>query len=238
MNIIVCDDDKKMLDEVSKILKKTARQRKQCVNIKKYTSAEQFLFEEEENLKAIDLVYLDIEMGKMNGIELAETLRNKGYNGEIIFLTSIRDYVFDSFKVGPLNYFLKGKYSLADFEKEFARACEKMNKNKKILRCAYRKQIICIEVEDIRWIESKGRGLVINYNQVDTFTYNEKIERIEKEFEGSYLIRCHKGYIVNIKHIKKIYKMEIEMDTGAVIPIGGMYRDKFNKSFEENLFII
>ena len=104
--IAVCEDDSPSRDFETKLINNWAEKSALNVNIDSYTSAENFLFESEDKLE-YDLLLLDIQMGKMNGVELARVLRKRGFSGALVFLTGVKDYAIEGYEVGAVRYLLK-----------------------------------------------------------------------------------------------------------------------------------
>lgn len=106
MRIAVCEDEKASRDFECSLINKWAEQNHVQINIDSYPNAENFLFEMEDKLE-YDFLLLDIQMGKMTGFELAKTLRSRGFNGSLAFLTGIMDYALEGYEVGAVRYLLK-----------------------------------------------------------------------------------------------------------------------------------
>lgn len=107
MNIAVCDDDRLSRLIIQKNLEKFIHEYPQYeLNIFMYDHADDLIEAAEKN-GGFDIFILDVLMPDTDGIELGVMLREKKYDGKIIYLTSSEDYVFDSFKAEPFNYIIK-----------------------------------------------------------------------------------------------------------------------------------
>ena len=104
--IAVCDDEKVSRDFETKLINEWAEKSGLTAITDTYTSAENFLFESEDRLE-YNLLILDIQMGKMNGVELAKSLRRRGFEGALIFLTGVKDFAIEGYEVGAVRYLLK-----------------------------------------------------------------------------------------------------------------------------------
>ena len=92
LKIAVCDDDKNDQDYVIKLIREWASSTDRKIDIKTFISAEQFLFQYSEE-KDFQILILDIEMGKMNGVELAKELRKANGDLQIVFVTGFPDFI-------------------------------------------------------------------------------------------------------------------------------------------------
>ncbi|MDE7300372.1 MAG: LytTR family DNA-binding domain-containing protein, partial [Lachnospiraceae bacterium] len=101
ITIAICDDDNSQISALKKMLTEW----NSCTVINEYSSAEQFLFHYPD--ASCHLLLLDIEMGDMNGMELARELRARGDMLPIIFITGFSEYIGDGYDVEALHYLLK-----------------------------------------------------------------------------------------------------------------------------------
>lgn len=104
--VAICEDEKVILDFESSLVNKWAAGRGCSLELDAYISAEQFLFESEDKAP-YDVLIFDIQMKNMNGMELAKTLRRRGYDAVIIFITGVPDYAIEGYEVGAVRYILK-----------------------------------------------------------------------------------------------------------------------------------
>lgn len=106
MLIAICEDDNASREYENLLIHQWAEKNNLKITVDSYSSAENFLFESEDKIE-YDLLLLDIQMGKMNGFELAKTLRKRGFSGSLAFLTGITDYAVEGYEVGAVRYILK-----------------------------------------------------------------------------------------------------------------------------------
>lgn len=107
LKICLCDDDLQMLGKFTNKNEKWLNMNEYMFQIQTFNSGEHLIFYMEEEPNQFDIIILDIIMGGLDGIETAKKLRQYGYEGVILFLTSNKGYAFDSFCAEPLNYILK-----------------------------------------------------------------------------------------------------------------------------------
>lgn len=227
LKIAILEDTKNELTHLMQHLKNWSLYRKHDIEISVYSSGEEF-FEKNENYisQNIDVFFLDIQMKKLSGIDVAKVLRNNGYEGDIIFLTSFREYVFKGYEVHALNYLLKpvvakSLYLCLD---EIAK---KLTGNSYVYR--YRQEIIAIPYKDIISFSSNLHSIDI-LTKKDTFqqysTLNAIIGHLPSEF-----IRIHKSCIVNIAHINKITKNIVSLSNRKTASIGRVYMSDVHEAF-------
>lgn len=127
--IAICDDEQKDRDFVAALSRRWAEQRGNTVELTEFSSAEQFLFCYGEQ-SDYDILLLDIEMGQMDGVQLAKQLRQKNETIQIVFVTGYSDYISEGYEVAALHYLMKPVRE----EKFFSvldRAADKLRKNER-----------------------------------------------------------------------------------------------------------
>lgn len=220
MKICICDDDKNQCENLNEMILNHSN--KHIVTI--YHSAEEMLFECENHFP-FDCVFLDIQMNQMNGIDLAKQIRLIDSNIIIVFLSAIRDYVFEGYEVHAMRYLLK------PLQEEKCHELLTLIHNSIEKESAYllihKSKINC---DDITYIESYGHYCGIHTNEV--IESKISISDLLKELPHTF-IQTHRSYIVNLEHVESILKDKCLLDTQEMIPISRSSVKKVNESFME-----
>lgn len=220
MKITILEDSTVEADRLKNGIRKYGQQYDWDIEIDEYKSGEDY-FVNNPNIHSIQSTafFLDIQMGKMNGIDVAKRLRASGYNGIIVFLTAFREYVFRGYEVRALNYLLKPVKEnilflcLDEIAKE-------LSNNTYIYR--NKQEIVSIPYTDILTFSSRLHYVDILtvsgkcYEQMSTL--NKIIVHLPSEF-----IRTHRSYIVNMAHIYRITSGTIELSNHMTTPIARSY---------------
>ena len=106
--VAICDDNPTDLNYVQTMLKSWADNRQVDLLVEQFPSAEAFLFRYEEE-KAFDILLLDIEMGKMDGVTMAKKIRAGNETVQIVFITGYSDYIAEGYEVEALHYLMTGQ---------------------------------------------------------------------------------------------------------------------------------
>ena len=157
LNIAICDDEQIQVEYLRASVDKWARSRRYPVEITTYPSAEAFLFEYSEN-KSFDILLLDVEMGKMNGVDLAKYIRRENHVIQLIFVTGFYEYFSDGFDVSALHYLIKPATEAKLFP-VLDRAVQNL---------AYRERSVLLSTADGKGIRIKKRGK--DYGSYVSFT--------------------------------------------------------------------
>lgn len=220
MKICICDDDISQCESLKAMILAHDENHK----IISFHSAEEMLFECEEQFP-FDCVFLDIQMKKMNGIECAKKIRSIDKNVVIVFLSAIRDYVFEGYEVNAMRYLLKP----LDQKKchELLDLIESSIQKEKAYLYVNKMKICC---DDILYIESCGHYCSIYASEVIEvkMSLNELYSNLSKSF-----IQTHRSYIVNLDHVDAVIADHCLLENQAMIPISRSSQKKVNEAFME-----
>ena len=224
MKITICDDDIGQLDNLRHLI----REWNSSAEIQEYCSSEQFLFGYPDN--PCDLLLLDIEMGDMNGMELARKLRSAGDTLPIIFITGYSEFMQDGYDVEALHYLLKPVNTDKLFAVLDRYASRHKTDNRVIFPCG--DESVCINSEDIVYLEAFGKKTQITLKDGKEIICSCGLSAVAEKLNSGF-ISCHRSYVVNIGYIRSISKTEITLDSGQKIPLSRRLYDSVNKAFIE-----
>ncbi len=227
LNIAVCDDEAVEIEYLTFLTRQWAKANEQDIKISCFESAEAFLFEYEEN-KSIDIILLDIQMKGMDGISLAEKIREGNREIQIVFITGFPDYISRGYDVSALHYLLKPveKEKLSEV---LSKACENLKKEEKFILLSVDNESLRIKLKDIVFIEAFGHSSCVVCKN-GKYTVKLSISDIAQMLDGSF-IQCHRSYIANLRHISKITKTDVFFDSGSYIPVSRRMYSDVNSAF-------
>lgn len=225
LTIAICDDNEDQISELRKLLGEWSADKPFALNIDEYISAESFLFSYSD--KPCDLILLDIEMKRLNGMELAKKLRSDGDMLPIVFITGYSEYMNDGYEVEALHYLLKP----VDKIKLFAvldRYIERhTSENEILLSCDEGNMHISPEM--IVYCEAVGKKTHVHL-QDKIFVCNMGISSMKNILPDEFVF-CHRSYIVNLRYVRGIGKAEIALDNGESIPLSRRLYKEVNDRF-------
>ncbi|MDE5933457.1 MAG: LytTR family DNA-binding domain-containing protein [Lachnospiraceae bacterium] len=199
MNIAICDDEKILREQLQELL---AKQGAACKidSIGAYETGSALL----AATRRYDIIFLDIQMEGMSGIETARALRARKDDAVLIFVTGLKDYVFEAFDVAAFHYLLKPLRE-EKFAEVFERAVSEVEKAKpkengpEQLFIRQRGRSIKLDKAHILYVESRQRKALIHTAR-ETVEIYATMRGLEKEL-GEQFYRCHRGYLVNLSSI-------------------------------------
>ncbi len=223
--VAIIDDSSIDAEYVQSILCAWARERQTGVQAERFVSAENFLFcyEDEHNY---DILLLDIEMGAMDGVQLAKKIRQTDQAVQIVFITGFPDFMAEGYEVSALHYLMKP----VSKEKLFAvldKAAQNLGKQEKRLRVAFDRQTEWIPLSRITYIEAQKQYVVVH---TDTQEYRMKSSLTDTEKElDEYFLKCQRSFIVNLCHILRINGDSVVLKNGTEVPISRGMAQKIGK---------
>ncbi len=162
MNIAVVDDEEAIREQIGGFIKK----RNPDFDISSFATGEGLLAAG----KDFDMIFLDIQMEGMGGIEAARTLRQSGVDAVVIFITGIREYVFEAFDVSAFHYLLK-PIEEQKFMEVLGRAAEEAGKRKgqkeRQIFIRAKNQGYTLNLNSILYIESRGKKVEIHTTDME-----------------------------------------------------------------------
>ncbi|MCM1561895.1 MAG: LytTR family DNA-binding domain-containing protein, partial [Butyrivibrio sp.] len=217
IHIAVCDDEKCMADKIEKMAKDYIGKKNVKFSVSEYSSGEELLKSNER----IDILFLDIGMQGMDGIETARRLRAQGFHGFLVFITVLREMVFQSFEVQPFDYLVKPVQE-EHFEKTMGRLFDAMQDSLSPEKTSLLVQKGCesniISFQDIIYCEVIDRKVYLYLVSGEAVSYYERIENLEKKLDRRFF-KCHRSYLINLNHLKSYRNNTAYMADGKEIPV-------------------
>jgi len=217
--IAVCDDNETEAAYVSSLASLWAEQRKLEIRVDTFSSAEAFLFHYETQ-KDYDILLLDIEMEKMDGVTMAKLIRKDNESVQIIFTTGYSDYISEGYDVSALHYLVKPVHQ-EKLSEVLDRAVAKLKKNERVLVLELSGEMVRIPFCEIRFLEVVRNYVTIHGRQ--EYRVKKTLGEFETELDERFF-RTGRSYMINLSYIRKVTKKDIYISDGSVLPLPrGMY---------------
>lgn len=236
LNFALCEDDPIDIEHCTSFLDTCAKKLNLRMTLKVFQTAEELLFDLEENPSKYDLIFMDIMIHQKNGIDVVRTLRGKGSFSKIIFLTSTEDYVYDAFEVQADYYLVKEKCDVNKFQEVLSNVLGRIqNVHNDLFYFEFGGIKYLVHMKDIYYFEVWNKVVTINYNKKTQKFYanlNDVMHNLNNHF-----FQVHRSYVVNLHKVSEVYKNEIVLSNGNKIPLGRTYAGAFEKAllkFVEN----
>ena len=181
------------------------------------------------NSKEVDLVFVDIEMPELTGMEFIKSLNRKP---AFIFVTAYREYAADAFELDALDYLVKPVSfdrflrSVNKYFKTFPDQADVLSSSTLQLRAD--RKIHQITISDILYVEGLKDYIKVFLDNREMLIFKETLTSLQKKLASSGFIRCHKSYLIPVAKIKAFNAEGIELGN-QFIPIGRSYKDEVLK---------
>ncbi|MBQ8134975.1 MAG: response regulator transcription factor [Clostridia bacterium] len=209
LKIAVCDDEKAFIHTISELIRQ--RFKNQTVRLDTFTDPHDLL----RSSELYDLIFLDIDMPQMTGIELAKQYEE--HNIAIVFVTNKEALVFEAYNTTNTFGFIRKsnlKNDFAGIMQRFIRNSQRIN----YLSVKSNDSIVKIKFSDICYIEKQINSVII-HTKNNSYKEPNTLSNLEKMLNSFGFIRTHIGYLVNLDYVAAINVKEVVLSDGQKIPV-------------------
>lgn len=231
----ICDDWPEQIELLVQYI--TNYQGEDEFAIVKSTNPEDFLKMLE--LNAPQLVFLDIDMGEISGIQLGEKIKALYKDTIIVYITAHEKYALEAFRVRAFHYLLK-PLTVEKFNHVLAEAVRFIKKDSeskpvKTFAVQTKGEIICLPYSDICYFEKIGHKIRVHTVTRDIYYYGNIIKLLA-EIDTDTFIQCHQGYIVNVDKIRGFRDKTLFLDGNLQLPVSRSFTGKIKELLARRLF--
>ena len=227
--IAVCEDEKAQREYMEKLISEWQQCSEKKTTVDSFVSAEQFLFETEGKL-AYDLLILDIQMGQMNGVDLARKVREQDARVSIVFLTGIKDYALEGYEVGAVRYLLK-PIKEAEFFSLLDKLYEETKQRKEDYFLFQTGGVTNrVAFSEILYAEAEGHYVCLKTSEKE-WKWKTNFSSLSAELEKNGFFLLRRGLYVNLAQVSRIGKTECMLENGEVLPVSKARYQALNEAF-------
>ena len=222
----VCDDEKIVLDEICSKVQNAFSEINCAAEI--YNTHNPFDLVEHIKNSTTDVLFLDIDMPSLSGMDIAQFLIDCNAEILLVFVTSHDTLVYQSFRYHPFGFIRKSHFDeeIGAVVKSIADELQKRNEH---FSFKTNEGFFKVPFEDIIYFESESN--YINLHCTDNqYRFRGTIASLENELNAKGFIRTHKGFLVNQQHIFAIKGDDIELSSKELLPIGRTNRESVKKA--------
>lgn len=233
IKVAICEDsrlDREMLHEIVNFL---MTDRGLNFQVDTYENAESLI--EGYGNHPYDLIFLDIMMDEIDGIEAGHRIRELDTKSEIVYCTSSKDFAIAAYEIHALGYLLK-PYESGRIGAVLDYYIQKHpQKNQNFIEVKSRRKSVIIPYKDIIYMESDNKVVYIHTTtQGDVKVYN-KLDIFEDQIKDERFLRCHQSYLVNLQYVAGLVDSDFIMINDNMIPIRKSGRKLIVKKYEDYL---
>lgn len=221
LQIAICDDEQFYREKIKRLLEKYLKEHDLNYEIHLFLSGKEFLDKSENSVK-YHIVFMDINMEEMDGIQTAMQMRAFHSDTYLVLITAFINYVLEGYKVNAVRYIMKDTLDAAMPE-----CMDTILQKMKITRMnfSFMEGEKALYADNLLYVESQRHKLIFYYMEEQThkdvirYHMYEKLDMIEQKLSGYGFLRIHKSYLVNMKHIRRISNYTAALDTGEELPV-------------------
>ena len=228
IQIKICDDEQYFVDELNHLIVTVARDMGYGISVESYTDVELLLEHIIEEKQVCHMVFLDVDMPKLSGVDAGWRLRNAGYDGTICFVTSHEKYALDAYRVEALGYVVKpARYE--DVCRLFKRAVADIyyridaeEAKKRYIEVMWQNTKHIVDLERVLYIEKCRNKSIIHMEDGELACY-EPLKSLYGRINQETFVYSHQGYIVNVDKIKEVRPDCVCFGYGREAPVSRKY---------------
>ena len=210
----VCEDEPLMARELADHLAKYMEEKPAAAySVRSFTGGRALL----ESASGFDVIFLDVQMEQPDGMETARLLRRRGDRSLLVFVTVLKECVFDAFQVEAYDYLLK-PLKEGDFHRTMDRVIrtleQRASQNIVIPRGS---GCEIVPLSDIVYCEVLGRKIYLHKEDGTVSGYYDRLEDLERRM-GTRFFRCHRSYLVNLDYVRGCQGGQVLLSQGEAIP--------------------
>ncbi len=222
LKIAICDDEKQFIKKIEKCISKYMMNRDIAFEIDKFSSGEQFL-QLGIDMDKYALVFMDINMSELNGIDTAKKIRECTEKVYIVFVTAYIDYALEGYEAEPIRYILKNNVNFeAAIHESMDAVMKKIHYSTVQKEFDFREGKVTISLNQLMYIESKLHILEFHINEkgnVKTYTMYGTLNEKAKDLIDFSFLRIHQSYLVNMRYIKSLERYKILLSNGQSLNV-------------------
>ncbi len=235
VKVAVCDDEKIFVEHISKIVKEFLKEQKLDFQVDEFCSGEEFV-KLKEKVGNYDIVFLDMQMKKLDGIETARYLRKYREDTFVVFVTAHAEYAMTGYQVQACWYVTKDCEKMeADLREALRSILRKIQKDHTEISYKFSKVgEIPIRVSNIVYIEYCHHRAVFHVlakGKIEEYRLYKKLDDIEEEIASDDLMRIQKSYLVNMNHIEKLLDQDVELIDGTLLHFPKYLKKEVQKKY-------
>lgn len=220
VKVAICDDDETVTSRMENILEGYAQEHAVHLDIGVFYNGEELIRYMEKNRETFDILFLDIEMKKMNGLDTAIRIREMDRKMILIYVTSHESYALQAYQVHPFHFLVK-PIQPHEVTQCFAQAYALFHQNEDYYEYMYNKCDYRVPLGKVMYVMSNRRKIQLYMEDGSVLEHYGKLDEIEEKLERSQneFWRIHKSILVNAKYIFRKAYDHVELLNGQCLSV-------------------
>lgn len=200
IRIAVVEDDKKCQNQLGRYIRRYTKETGRETDILFFSDGDMIIDNYTGNY---DIIFFDIEMKRMNGMDAARIIRKMDEKVIIIFITNIAQYAIQGYEVSALDYVLKPIEYFA-FSQEMDKAVKRLKMYESYYLTIQQDQgIMRFDTREIKYLETQGHYILVHTDK-ETYSFRETMKAAVKKMQDRHFVQCNSGYLVNLRYVESV----------------------------------
>ena len=231
IRIAICDDEKKILDEVSGYIKNYAEKKSKEIEVFRFDSAASLIGALEDG-KSFDIFVLDVYIGDERGTVLARDIRKLGIESPIIFATTSVDHAPESYEMGTLRYLIKPINPIKFYEAMDVALLSAEKLGQRLIKLKTENGVESINTNHILYSEAHAHYQYVMLEDGGQLKVRMTVAELYATLiKHDGFIRVGSAYIINLRNVKNVSTAEVHMYNNITIPIPRGKHTEIKKAF-------
>ncbi len=200
--IAIVEDEERIQKQLTEYIHRYGSEQERKFNIVIFSDGDEILDEYRTNY---DIIFLDIQMKRLDGMETAKKIRELDKEVHIVFITNMAQYAIQGYSVDATGFVLK-PVTYFTFHQEMERVMTRLKKEEKTyITVTYEGGLLRLNTMDILYIESFGHRLLI-HTLTEDYYITDSMKNMEQQLQSYDFFRCNNSYIVNLAHVESVQR--------------------------------
>lgn len=227
LNIAICDDNNEQINIMESYIDS---RNDETLNCDAYYSGEELVGAYNSGYGNYDVIFLDMEMNKLTGIQTANLIRKMDKYVIIVFVTSHTKYMQECFECLPFRFLVK-PVAKEELDKVFDAIIDKLSEERSTLVFSENRNKIRIFCDDIVYFECQAHYIQIN-TKSGTHKICKTMSELMENINQNMFLQVHKSFVVNLNQVREIRESEIILyDADKAIPISRSFKKQVSTAF-------
>lgn len=238
LKIAICDDESYFCLYEKRIIVNYLERNQLEYQIDLYQSGKEFLAQK-ENIQKYHILFLDIHMNEIDGMETARQMRKFSTDIYLVFVTAFLAYAIEGYKFNAIRFILKEETMEYALQECLDAILREINTSNWKHRFAFQEGQLELEPNDLIYVESYLHKLFfyVKGKKVTTYTMYEKLDTIEKLLKHLDFCRIHQSYLVNLRYVNHVKRYQMKLYNDTVLNIAkGKFLEVRNRFISYSLF--
>lgn len=227
LRIAVCDDNQGFVSQAEELIKSLLVSEEMCTIVSCFSGEE--LLDKHKN-EFFDIIFLDIEMDGINGMDTAREIRKFDNKTIIVFFTGYQEFAAEGYEVNAYRFLVKNQPEYT-YVKHIKSVLEEYSLKHKLFEIPNRSSKKFLYLNDIIYFEIINKTITL-HTIAGKYEYSGKLSDVERQFANDALfVKTHKSFLINVEYIDIIHKNDVLLSNGDNIPLSRLYHNAVVKAY-------